>query len=70
MDVEKLMKNACRTGGSSLTDAQFSALLSVVIIPKAVEILAEKEGLGDISSLRKFYNSKTYDLLEKEETKT
>ncbi|MBR2388368.1 MAG: hypothetical protein IKB02_06315 [Clostridia bacterium] len=50
-------------------DAQFSSILSIAVIPATVDLIAEGEGLDDISAMNEFYNSRVYELLSKEETK-
>ncbi len=50
-------------------DEKFNAILSIVIIPQTVGLIAEKEGLDDISALNVFYHSRTYEFLAREETK-
>ena len=50
-------------------DEKFNALLSIVIVPQIISLIADKQGLDEITALKKFYHSKVYDLLSKEETK-
>lgn len=50
-------------------DEKFNAILSIALIPQTVALIAEKEGLDDISAMNEFYASKIYDLLSREETK-
>lgn len=50
-------------------DQKFTTLLSVVIVPKIIELIIQKENLDDISAITNFYESKTYEALVKEETK-
>lgn len=50
-------------------DEKFNSVLSVALIPQTVALIAEKEGLDDLSALNAFYQSKVYDLLSIEETK-
>ena len=50
-------------------DEKFKALLSIAIIPETVSLIAEKERMDDISAMNEFYNSKTYEMLSREETK-
>ena len=50
-------------------DEKFNFILSIVIIPQAVDLIVKNEGLDDISAINEFYHSKTYELLAKEQTK-
>ncbi len=50
-------------------DEKFNSILSIVIIPQTVDLIVKKEGLDDISAISEFYNSKTCEMLAKEETK-
>lgn len=50
-------------------DEKFNSILSIVIIPQTVDLIAKNEGIGDISAINEFYQSKTYEMLAKEETK-
>ena len=50
-------------------DEKFNALLSVVIIPEVIKIIINKETMDELKAISEFYNSKTYDLLSKEESK-
>ena len=50
-------------------DEKFNSILSIAIIPKTVDLIVKNEGLDDISAMNEFYHSKTYEKLEKEETK-
>ncbi len=50
-------------------DAQFNSILSIAVIPATVDLIAEREGIDDISAMNEFYKSRVYDLLSKEETK-
>ncbi len=50
-------------------DEKFNSILSIALIPQTVALIAEKDGLDDISALTEFYKSKVYDVLSKEETK-
>ena len=47
----------------------FSAILSIAIIPQTVDLIVKNEGLDGIFAITEFYQSKTYELLAKEETK-
>lgn len=50
-------------------DKKFNSILSIIIIPQTVDLIAKNEGIGDISAINEFYQSKTYEMLAKEETK-
>lgn len=50
-------------------DEKFNSILSIALIPKTVDLIVKNEGLDDISAMNEFYYSKTYEMLEKEETK-
>ena len=50
-------------------DEKFSALLSVVLVPQIMELIINKEQINEDQALEAFYQSKTYDLLSKEESK-
>ena len=50
-------------------DKKFDSVLSIALIPQTVALIVEKDGVDDISAINEFYQSKTYDLLSKEETK-
>ena len=50
-------------------DEKFNAILSIALIPQAVDLIVENEGLDDISAMSEFYHSKTYEMLAREETK-
>ena len=50
-------------------DEKFNFILSIVLIPQTVDLIVNKEGLDDISAMNEFYNSQTYEMLAKEETK-
>lgn len=47
---------------------KFEAML-VLIIPKVVGLIVEKQGIDEMIATRKFYESKVYSLLEEEDTK-
>lgn len=51
-------------------DKKFNTILSIALIPQIVSLIAEKEGLDELSAINAFYQSQIYDLLSKEETKT
>ncbi len=50
-------------------DEKFTTLLSVVIVPKVIELMIQNEKLDAVSAITQFYESKTYEVLAKEETK-
>ena len=50
-------------------DEKFNSILSIALIPQTVALIAENQGLDDITALNEFYQSKVYELLSKEETK-
>lgn len=50
-------------------DEKFNFILSIVLIPQTVDLIVNNEGLDDISAMNEFYNSQTYEMLAKEETK-
>ncbi len=50
-------------------DEKFNTLLSISIIPEVVDLIVKNEGIDDIFAINEFYNSQTYLLLSKEETK-
>lgn len=52
-----------------MNEEKFSALLSLAIVPQVVDIIVREEHLSDIEAINVFYQSETYALLEKEETK-
>jgi len=52
-----------------MSEEKFSALLGVAIIPQVVAIIAREENLSDVAAVSVFYQSETFALLEKEETK-
>ena len=52
-----------------MKDISFNSLLSICIIPQTVDLILTKEGVDENTALNWFYESKTYELLSKEETK-
>lgn len=50
-------------------DEKFNSILSIALVPQIVDLIVQKEGMDDISAMNAFYQSKTYELLTKEETK-
>lgn len=52
-----------------IMDEKFNSILSIALIPQTVALIAENQGLDDITALNEFYQSNVYELLSKEETK-
>lgn len=52
-----------------MNEEKYSALLSMAIVPQVVDIIVREEHMSDVEAINVFYQSKTYALLEKEETK-
>ena len=50
-------------------DEKFNSILSIVLIPQIIDLIVKNEKLNDVTALNEFYNSKTYEVLAKEETK-
>ena len=50
-------------------DEKFNSILSIALIPQTVDLIVKNEGLNDISAINEFYQSQTYEMLAKEETK-
>lgn len=50
-------------------DEKFNAILSVSIIPQIINLIITKESMEEDAAINLFYESKTYELLSKEETK-
>lgn len=48
---------------------KFNAILSVSIIPQIISLIITKESMEEDAAINLFYESKTYELLSKEETK-
>ena len=48
-------------------DEKFNSVLSIALIPQTVALIAENQGLDDITALNEFYQSKVYKLLSKKE---
>ena len=48
-------------------DEKFNSILSIALIPQTVDLIVKNEGLDDISAMNEFYQSKTYEMLEKED---
>ena len=52
-----------------MNEEKYSALLSMAIVPQVVDIIVREEHMSDVEVINVFYQSETYALLEKEETK-
>ena len=52
-----------------MNEEKYSALLSMAIVPLVVDIIVREEHMSDVEAINVFYQSETYALLEKEETK-
>lgn len=52
-----------------MNEEKYSALLSMAILPQVVDIIVREEHMSDVEAINVFYQSETYALLEKEETK-
>ena len=50
-------------------DEKFNSILSITLIPQTVDLIVKNEGFDDILAMSEFYQSKTYEMLAKEETK-
>ena len=50
-------------------DKQFNTILSIALIPQVVDLIITNYKISDSLALERFYSSKTYELLSKEETK-
>ena len=50
-------------------DDKFSTMLSIILVPQILDLIIKKEKIGEDDALEAFYQSKTYSLLEKEESK-
>lgn len=50
-------------------DEKFNAILSVALIPQVLDLIVNKENIGENDAIIKFYTSKTYELLSNESTK-
>lgn len=50
-------------------DGKFHATLSVLLVPQIVDLIVKNEKMGDVEATNAFYQSKTYALLENEESK-
>ena len=47
---------------------KFEAML-VLIVPKVIDLIAQKIRLDEVTATKSFYESKVYSLLEQEDTK-
>ena len=52
-----------------MSSEQFRSILSVTIIPYVIELIVREAKLGEIAAAESFYQSKTFELLSREETK-
>ena len=50
-------------------DKQFNTILSIALIPQIVDLIITNYKISESLALEKFYSSKTYELLSKEDTK-
>lgn len=50
-------------------DEKFSAMLSIILVPQIMELIITKEKMDEDEALEAFYQSKTYELLSKEDSK-
>ena len=50
-------------------DEKFNSVLSVAVIPQVIALIIEKDKKDEITAINEFYQSETYALLSKEETK-
>lgn len=48
---------------------KFNTILSVILIPQTIELIIKNEKYDEVYAMNEFYNSKTYEMLSKEETK-
>ena len=52
-----------------MNDTQFSTLLRAAIVPQIADLIIKEYSVTDVESTKIFYNSRTYELLSREETK-
>ena len=50
-------------------DEKFNSVLSIAVIPQVIALIIEKDKKDEITAINEFYQSETYALLSKEETK-
>ena len=50
-------------------DEKFTSMLGVIIVPQIIDIIIQNEKIKEEDALNAFYQSKTYNLLENEESK-
>lgn len=50
-------------------DEKFIAILSIALVPQIIELIIKNENINEDTAIDKFYQSKTYEKLEVEETK-
>lgn len=48
---------------------KFNTILSIVLIPQIIELIINNDNYSDIAATEVFYRSKTYELLNDEQTK-
>lgn len=52
-----------------ITEKQFITMLGLVIVPQVAELIARDSKLTEVQALRAFLRSKTYSVLEVEDSK-
>ena len=52
-----------------MNDTQFSTLLRAAIVPQIADLIIKEYSVTDVEATKMFYNSRTYELLSREETK-
>lgn len=52
-----------------MNDTQFSTLLRAAIVPQVADLIIKEYSVTDVEATKMFYNSRTYELLSREETK-
>lgn len=50
-------------------DEKFASMLGIIIVPQIIDIIIQNEKIKEEDALNAFYQSKTYNLLENEESK-
>ena len=50
-------------------DEKFTSMLGIIIVPQIIDIIIQNEKIKEEDALNAFYQSKTYNLLENEESK-
>ena len=51
-----------------MNDTQFSTLLRAAIVPQIADLIIKEYSVTDVEATKMFYNSRTYELLSREET--